>query len=101
MERGSLTFPRSCPLCGGREITPRSCGLVRLSHMDQLGADGALGTREIWNIAEKNSWSGRLDLNQRPPSPEPGALPDCATPRQGTMIIANRPAGAKLKRGRL
>jgi hypothetical protein len=26
-------------------------------------------------------WSGRLDSNQRPPAPEAGALPDCATPR--------------------
>ena len=25
--------------------------------------------------------SGRLDSNQRPPGPKPGALPDCATPR--------------------
>lgn len=26
-------------------------------------------------------WSGRLDLNQRPPEPHSGALPVCATPR--------------------
>ena len=26
-------------------------------------------------------WSGREDSNLRPPGPEPGALPDCATPR--------------------
>ncbi len=26
-------------------------------------------------------WSGRLDLNQRPPAPHAGALPGCATPR--------------------
>jgi hypothetical protein len=29
----------------------------------------------------KNEWSGREDLNLRPPGPEPGALPGCATPR--------------------
>jgi hypothetical protein len=29
-------------------------------------------------------WSGREDLNLRPPGPEPGALPGCATPRQVT-----------------
>ena len=28
-------------------------------------------------------WSGRLDLNQRPPEPHSGTLPDCATPRLG------------------
>ena len=26
-------------------------------------------------------WSERRDLNSRPPGPEPGALPSCATPR--------------------
>src|SRR5439155_4159519 len=26
-------------------------------------------------------WSGREDLNLRPPAPKAGALPDCATPR--------------------
>src|SRR5579862_6218757 len=29
----------------------------------------------------RNKWSGREDLNLRPPGPEPGALPGCATPR--------------------
>lgn len=28
-----------------------------------------------------NFWSGREDLNLRPPRPERGALPSCATPR--------------------
>jgi hypothetical protein len=27
-------------------------------------------------------WSGRPDLNRRPPVPQTGALPDCATPRR-------------------
>lgn len=27
-------------------------------------------------------WSGRADLNRRPPVPKTGALPDCATPRK-------------------
>src|SRR5947209_820179 len=27
-------------------------------------------------------WSGRGDLNARPPAPKAGALPGCATPRQ-------------------
>jgi hypothetical protein len=30
--------------------------------------------------------SGRQDLNLRPPGPQPGALPDCATPRGRPMI---------------
>ncbi len=35
----------------------------------------------IFQRAKKEEWSGRLDSNQRPPAPEAGALPDCATPR--------------------
>jgi site-specific DNA recombinase len=31
--------------------------------------------------AQMEEWSGREDSNLRPPGPEPGALPDCATPR--------------------
>jgi hypothetical protein len=31
--------------------------------------------------AQFEEWSGREDSNLRPPGPEPGALPDCATPR--------------------
>ena len=27
------------------------------------------------------NWSGREDLNLRPPAPHAGALPGCATPR--------------------
>lgn len=29
--------------------------------------------------------SGRQDSNLRPPGPKPGALPDCATPRNQTI----------------
>jgi hypothetical protein len=36
------------------------------------------------------SLSGRQDLNLRPPGPQPGALPDCATPRG-----CGRPAGRR------
>ena len=39
--------------------------------------------------ASKNS--GRLDLNQRPPRPEPGALPDCATPRKSLLLYKITP----------
>ena len=34
--------------------------------------------------ARSEEWSGREDSNLRPPGPEPGALPDCATPRIDT-----------------
>jgi hypothetical protein len=38
-----------------------------------LGPSGQV----LWSF----HWSGRLDLNQRPPEPHSGALPDCATSR--------------------
>jgi hypothetical protein len=31
--------------------------------------------------AKNEQWSGREDLNLRPPAPKAGALPGCATPR--------------------
>jgi hypothetical protein len=34
--------------------------------------------------------SGRQDLNLRPPGPQPGALPDCATPRGGSILRVSR-----------
>ena len=36
--------------------------------------------------SEAFRWSGRLDLNQRPPAPHAGALPSCATPRHVDMV---------------
>jgi hypothetical protein len=32
-------------------------------------------------------WSGREDLNLRPPAPKAGALPGCATPRLGVHSL--------------
>jgi hypothetical protein len=34
--------------------------------------------------------SGRQDLNLRPPGPQPGALPDCATPRGSPVESTTR-----------
>jgi hypothetical protein len=37
------------------------------------------------NVQRANvRWSGRQDLNLRPPAPKAGALPSCATPRKPT-----------------
>jgi hypothetical protein len=42
-------------------------------------------------------WSGRRDLNPRPPVPQTGALPDCATPRErpqsSTGLLLSRGVG--------
>ncbi len=35
----------------------------------------------LYQLSYSRAWSGRLDLNQRPPAPKAGALPACATPR--------------------
>jgi site-specific DNA recombinase len=40
----------------------------------------------IFKRAQKEEWSGREDSNLRPPGPEPGALPDCATPRKSAAV---------------
>ncbi len=46
--------------------------LIKGSNLDKPLSDGSINL---------TSWSGRLDLNQRPPAPKAGALPGCATPR--------------------
>src|SRR6202041_149251 len=43
-------------------------------------------------------WSGREDSNLRPPGPEPGALPDCATPRTLLRMPAFRIRSVSLGR---
>ena len=35
------------------------------------------------------SWSGRGDLNARPPAPKAGALPGCATPRLNSFYTTS------------
>ncbi len=53
----------------------------------------------IFKRARLEEWSGREDSNLRPPGPEPGALPDCATPRTvlpkatPNTVIHNRMSG--------
>jgi hypothetical protein len=53
------------------------------------------GFRGIRRYARTLNVSGRQDLNLRPPGPQPGALPDCATPRGrsilGTVSRRSRP----------
>ena len=50
----------------------------------------------LFSLSTQNSslstfrWSGREDLNFRPPAPKAGALPGCATPRQMTRVILHR-----------
>jgi hypothetical protein len=45
-----------------------------------------IGTRKPARGAGFRFRSGRLDLNQRPPTPQAGALPGCATPRERASV---------------
>ena len=56
---------------GGRMLGNRACSDMECRFM-----------REIW--------SGRPDLNRRPPVPQTGALPDCATPRRTGSLSPGR-----------
>jgi hypothetical protein len=47
----------------------------------------AVPTESI-SVDFKKRWSGREDSNLRPCGPEPHALPNCATPRPRTQILA-------------
>jgi hypothetical protein len=40
---------------------------------------------------QTENWSGREDLNLRPPAPKAGALPGCATPRLENDITDSKP----------
>ena len=42
-------------------------------------------------------WSGRGDLNARPPAPKAGALPGCATPRLYSFYTASGPGCSMLR----
>src|SRR5438093_13009898 len=44
---------------------------------------GYCADRSLFNLKRIREifWSGRPDLNRRPPAPKAGALPGCATPR--------------------
>src|SRR5581483_9305934 len=47
-------------------------------------------------VSDSINWSGRGDLNARPPAPKAGALPGCATPRHVNdyFILNDFPASA-------
>ena len=51
---------------------------------------GLEGRRSIHlSYWRKREWSGRADLNGRPPAPKAGALPGCATPRHSMAGLRN------------
>jgi hypothetical protein len=71
---------------GGGQGDPEASGEV-LAEAEQFKVAAslhleAIGDRELESLrGDCEQWSGRRDSNPRPPRPERGALPDCATPR--------------------
>ena len=64
--------------------TARFEGVARWETSTDRNADSSRDAKTPWqpNVRlTRGSESGRLDLNQRPPAPEAGALPGYATPR--------------------
>ncbi len=41
----------------------------------------------LTSFPKKENWSGRQDLNLRPPAPKAGTLPNCATPRLQCLLL--------------
>jgi hypothetical protein len=80
-----------------REPTP----VLRRIRVSQTVQDFAGGAKKkdrecgpkSWITCAK--WSGRKDLNLRPPAPHAGALPGCATPRRQVFIIAGSTVAAQ------
>jgi hypothetical protein len=87
----SLIGPRCCDLQAHlRPVRRASASRLRpLDHRTAANTDkpppakaGISGGFRPCSLAfAVSNLSGRLDSNQRPPGPQPGALPDCATPR--------------------
>ena len=87
----------SCDASGVREVSSQSsnkrysasqrgCGRSTLARIwtkigptEDLQSDVPVPTKPC--VSRAFARSGRQDLNLRPPGPQPGALPDCATPR--------------------
>ena len=83
-----------CPSSPSRCAWPRSRSPALSAH--ETGRPDAAGcgfvphpaSLRLGSHAERES--GREDLNLRPPGPQPGALPGCATPRGPLDLISGR-----------
>ncbi len=94
--RQDPAIPRACGRAGlcaigtGCAQAPAIGAAARCTASRSIGEIGARGPKWTpwgrYTASEKyvicrRFESGRQDLNLRPPGPQPGALPDCATPR--------------------
>ena len=79
--------------CGfqGREVLTGSQATAR-TVLDRIEAAAQASQNPGYRIdfgspqATEFLWSGRGDLNARPPAPKAGALPGCATPRHAFIL---------------
>src|SRR5438477_4657888 len=62
--------------------------IVFISRNEDKRPHGSWCRAIVNNRPTKGKWSGREELNLRPPAPHAGALPGCATPRHEPQIIA-------------
>src|SRR4029077_1068915 len=102
------TMPRKAFASGGENVADKTrCFRVDVA----VGSDKPNGNRAdtaqdqfcawIESVAvhpvaslPRHIWSGRRDLNPRPPGPQPGALPSYATPRRGCKSYRREPIAA-------
>ena len=63
----------------GRELPPEPRGAGEGNRTPITSLEGWSSTIELH--PHVGFWSGREELNLRPPAPKAGALPGCATPR--------------------
>ncbi len=98
---GILPVPASAPL---RSLTRPSLAAFLTFSQRSLRFKSSLESNNKKALPKKNgkcfccNWSGREDLNLRPPAPEAGALPDCATPRYLVFSEVRRTYLASLQR---
>src|SRR5262245_715370 len=99
MLRSMLGAPSTCPGASSSYVKSTPEPDRRSPEAGSLGASPA-----------KLKWSGRQDLNLRPPPPQGGALPGCATPRpkeidagrcHSSGCYTTRPGSGKALRYRL
>ncbi len=78
----------------GEERRERRC-TSEPHHHDQPTEDPShgLAPEDGRRGGRSERWSGRRDLNPRPPVPQTGALPDCATPRPCRRCYQTAPLG--------
>ena len=82
-ERSSLSLSPGRRKLESRVILPAASSLVP-------GSYASTSVRRRWEAFKEIAarlvgglfWSGRSDLNRRPPAPQAGTLPGCATPRR-------------------